>query len=301
LEGGGRVGDLERLMREQLHDPTLTLGFRTRDNTYVCTDGTQFTTDASALTTLHIGGEPLAKVAHDPMLDDEIVQMVGSAAALTFQNEQLHAELRARVQEVEESRARIVTAADDARRQVERDVHDGAQQRIVSLGMALRVIEDRLRDGPDDVVRELLATARKEAAAAITDIRNLAHGLHPVLLTDGGLAPAVQRLADHSPLVVTVDIPEQRHPAGVEECAYYVIAEGLANAIKHADATEVEIRAVADGGHLVVTVVDNGTGGASLDAGSGIQGLRDRVDAVGGWLSIKDDNGTRLEARISCG
>jgi signal transduction histidine kinase len=307
LERGGRVGNLEGLMQERLRDPHLALGFWLPDEeSYVGTEGSPFAATPAdpdrIVTEITVNGAPLAVVAHDPAVDRELVQMVGSAAALAFQNEQLHTELLARLAEVRESRARIVAAGDQARRRVERDVHDGAQQRLVSLGVALRVIEDRAGDGLDTNTRTLLAAAREEAAAAVDELRDLTQGLHPVLLSDAGLGAAIRRLADRAPMVVDVDVPDVRLPMDIEVCAYFVVAEALTNAAKHADADAVEIRVAVEDDVVAVRVQDDGVGGASTNGGSGLRGLRDRVEAIGGTLTVADGSprGTRLEASIPC-
>lgn len=306
LERGGRIGALEDLMQRRLHDPELAIGFWMSDeDRYVAVDGTPFTLDTSdhrVTTPITASGEPVAVVRHDPAVDRGLVQMVGSAAALAFRNERLHAELRARLQEVRESRARIAAAAERARREVERDVHDGAQQRLVSLSMALRIVDDNAPDSLDPTTVELLRQARIEADAAIEDLRTLTSGLHPVLLTDAGIAAAVQRIADGSPMVVDVSIPPDRYSEEIEGCAYFVIAECITNAAKHADATRVAVSVHNDDSSLRLVVTDDGRGGADSSKGTGIRGLEDRVAALGGHLSVVSPpgDGTTVEAVVPC-
>ncbi len=238
---------------------------------------------------------------HDPAVDPELVQMIGSTAGLSFDNERLHAELRKRIEDVEESRARIVAAEDDVRKRVGRDLHDGAQQRLVSLGLALRIIEDRANDNLDEETAQLLAEARSEAASAIDELRELSQGLYPTLLTDVGLEAAVRRLGDRAPMVVSISAPNRRFAADVEACAYFVTAEALTNAIKHSEAGQIQIEISESAGALSVQVRDDGVGGASLNGGSGIRGLADRVDAAGGTIDLSSDvNGTTITAVIPC-
>lgn len=307
LERGSEVGSLQRVMQSRLRDPTLALGFwLEEEQRFIGADGLPFedrmVDPASQVTNIAVDGHPPTVVVHDPAVDKELVEMIGSAAALAFQNEQLHSELLARLAEVQDSRARLVAAADDARRRVERDVHDGAQQRLVSLGMVLRLVEDRAGPRMDPQTLALLREARQEAATAVEELRDLTHGLYPALLTDAGLDAAVRRLADNAPMVVTVAVPSRRFAAEVEGCAYFVIAEALANATKHAEAADVQVHARVVDDEIALVVSDDGRGGATLNAGSGLRGLEDRVGAMGGRLSITSESGggTKVEAWIPC-
>jgi signal transduction histidine kinase len=208
--------------------------------------------------------------------------------ATAIANAQAHAELTA-------SRARIVAAADHARRRIERDLHDGAQQRLVSLGLDLRGVE---ADVPahlvplKDRISELVATV----ACVSTELQELSRGIHPAILSKGGLGPAIKVLARRSAIPVELRVESQRRlPDPVEVAAYYVVAEALTNAAKHAQASMVEVCIDIEGQNLRLSIRDDGIGGADAARGSGITGLRDRVEALGGSLSISSHPGTGTE------
>jgi PAS domain S-box-containing protein len=194
------------------------------------------------------------------------------------------------------SRARLVEVADEERRRIQRNLHDGAQQRLVSVLLTI----GRLRRSSDEEQARLLELAADELAAGLQELRELAGGLHPAVLSERGLVPALEALALRSPLSVELAaVPEQRLSEQVEAAAYYVVAETLANAQKHADASSVTVTARVDDGHLSVEVFDDGTGGADPE-GDGLRGLADRVEALGGTLELDSPagRGTRIQARI---
>jgi PAS domain S-box-containing protein len=192
--------------------------------------------------------------------------------------------------ELRASRARIVTAGDEARRQLERNLHDGAQQRLVALSLSLRLAQSQVSTDPV-AAQSVLEGAREELAAALDDLRELARGIHPAVLTDRGLAAAVETLAGRSPVPVEFEAPEEELPKPVEAAAYYVIAEALANVIKYAGATAVRVRVSCKDGRVVVEVSDDGVGGADPSEGSGLSGLSDRVEALGGTLEVVSPRG----------
>jgi PAS domain S-box-containing protein len=201
------------------------------------------------------------------------------------------------------SRARIVEAGDAERRRLERNLHDGAQQRLVSLALQLRLVEARFESDPARA-RQDLAEAREQLTHALDELRELARGIHPAILTDGGLAPALLALANRAPLPVEIDdVPDQRLPEPIEAAAYYLIAEAITNVAKHAHASHVAVSVHRDDGRVLVRVADDGVGGADADAGSGLHGLADRVEALHGHLRVDSPpgGGTRLEARIPVG
>jgi PAS domain S-box-containing protein len=204
----------------------------------------------------------------------------------------------ARVRELEAARARIIAAADDARRRIERDLHDGAQQSLVAVALTLRLAERRLEAAEHDA--SLVAGARAELEAALAELRELARGIHPAILSDRGLAEALRALAGRAPLPVELecDLDERLDPA-VEAALYYCAAEALTNAARHARATQVEIRLAASGATVALEVADDGVGGAAPGSGSGLRGLDDRLSAVGGTLEIESaaGRGTRVRAR----
>jgi signal transduction histidine kinase len=209
-------------------------------------------------------------------------------------------ELRARLDELAASRARIVTAGDTERRRLERNLHDGAQQRLVALSLSLRMALGRLESDPA-TAGAILAGASDELALALEELRELARGLHPAVLTDRGLRAAVEMLAGRSPVPVEiVDIPDERLPGPVEAAAYYLIAEALTNVAKYAGASAVRVRVATSDAGVLVEVSDDGVGGADPAGGSGLRGLADRVEALGGTLEVRSaaGAGTSLRAEI---
>jgi signal transduction histidine kinase len=208
--------------------------------------------------------------------------------------------LTAQVTELRDARSRIIAAADAERRRIERDLHDGAQQRLVALALNLRMAEQRAANG-DPSAAELVRQAGEEANLALKELRDLARGIHPAILTNRGLPAALQDLASRATVPVEViATPDERLPDPVEAAAYFVVSECLANIGKHADATSATVSVEADDGHLAVAVADDGVGGASLGDGSGIQGLEDRVGALSGTLTVVSPpgEGTRVVATI---
>jgi len=203
--------------------------------------------------------------------------------------------------ELRGSRVRLLRAGDEARRRLERNLHDGAQQRLVSLSLALRLAHARLRDAPEEAER-LLAGASEELAQALEELRELARGIHPAVLSERGLSAALEALAGRAPVPVGVTVPPDRFPPAVEAAAYYVISEALANVAKYAEASAVEIRVTRQNGRAVVEVADDGVGGADPTRGSGLSGLVDRVEALDGVLKVESapGAGTRIRAEIPC-
>jgi signal transduction histidine kinase len=202
--------------------------------------------------------------------------------------------------ELAASRLRIVEAGDAERRRIERHLHDGAQQRRVALSVGLRLARTKTRTEPREAER-LLELAGEELSETLTELRELAHGIHPAVLTDRGLPPALEALALRTPLPVELDLElSSRLPRRIEAAAYYVVSEALANVVKHAAAQSVSVRAEQTARRVSVEVADNGAGGADPDRGSGLCGLRDRVEALGGTLAISSPpgRGTRLQAEL---
>lgn len=202
--------------------------------------------------------------------------------------------------ELRESRARIVEAADEERRRIELNLHDGAQQHLVSLALELRNAAESLEDEPA-AARALLEQAELELAVAIEALRELAHGIHPAVLSERGLRPALEGLALRSALAVRIEqLPEGRLPAHVEVAAYYLAAESLTNSVKHAQASGAAVRVAVEGGLVVIEISDDGIGGASVERGSGLRGLVDRVEALGGQLTVDSPPGagTRIRAEV---
>jgi signal transduction histidine kinase len=242
---------------------------------------------------------------HDPALADEpeLVVSAGAAAGLALENERLQAELRARLEELRASRARIVEATQAERRRIERDLHDGTQQRLVSIAMTLGLADSRFERDPE-AARSLLGEARTALSDALRELRELAQGIHPGILNERGLRAALEELAYAARLPLELDVDlSQRLPERVEAAAYYVVAESLTNVAKYAEATAVGIRVRRSDGRAIVEVADDGVGGADHARGTGLRGLADRVDALGGTLRVESPpgRGTVVHAEIPCG
>jgi signal transduction histidine kinase len=257
-----------------------------------------------AVTWLDHDGETLAALVHDPSLRDEpkLVEAAGAAAGLALENARLHAEVRSQLAKVQESRARLVAAGDEQRRRIERDLHDGAQQRLVALALELRSAQRRLGTEVDPEVDRLLVSTVDGLQTAVAELRELASGIHPPVLRQGGLAVALGQLATTAPLPVRVDAPLDRLDDDVEATGYFVACEALNNVAKHAGATRATIAAHRRDGMLVVEVADDGVGGAEASGGTGLRGLADRVEALGGRLVVESPPGagTRVRGEIPC-
>ncbi len=252
-------------------------------------------------------GTPIALIRHDRVLTDNmrLLDGVSSALRLSVDNGRLRSEIERTLEHVRQSRQRIVEAGDEARRRIERDLHDGAQQHLVSLGMRLRLAANSARDAGEDRLASELEDTIVTLNRALKELRELAHGIHPSLLSSGGLALAVPELAGRCPVPVVVDVQaEGRLPELIESTAYFVVAEALANVAKHSGATRAWVRAhVVEGDRLELVVRDNGRGGASLDGGTGMLGIADRVDAVDGSIELESPPGagTTLTVHIPLG
>ena len=299
---------IEPLLRELLSDPSLELRFFLPESqVYVDTRGmpvSDIAGDPRVCTPIERAGVPVALVLHratGPQRPDPLTTLV-EAGGLAIEIARLRVELRRQLAEVEASRARIVAAGDAERRRIERDLHDGAQQRLVSIGLALRHAQHQLTETAPSAADRTLDHAVAELGLAIEELRGLAQGLPPSQL-DAGLAPALHELAANSPLPVQVRTTHERFASTVEAAAYFIACEGLTNAIKHARASVVTVSARRDDGRLVVSIADDGVGGATLASGSGLRGLHDRVAAHGGRLRIDstDDLGTTVIAELPCG
>jgi signal transduction histidine kinase len=316
---GDIVGDLvDRLrapgadIREDiaavLGDPSLELVYWRADKAeYVSADGrpTRLPGDGAGRGCVEIEreGRLIAAMIFDETLTEEpeLIAAVASAAALALDNERLQAELRARIAELEQSRARALSAELRERRRIERNLHDGAQQQFVTLSMTLALLDRGLdRAAPQ---RRLLVSAREQLDAGLAELRELARGIHPALLSERGLAPAIEALAARAPLDVhVIEVPEQRLPEQVEAAAYFIVSESLTNAAKHASAAAATVRVGRANGSAVVEVSDDGIGGADLRRGTGLRGLVDRLAALDGELVLESPagGGTRVHARIPC-
>ena len=249
-------------------------------------------------------GQPIAVLLHDSALEHnaDLVQSVCAAAGLALENERLHAELRARLVELQASRARLVEATDAERRRIERDLHDGTQQRLVSIAMSLGLLESKLPAQPD-AAAPIARQTREALSLALAELRELTHGILPPLLTERGLPAALEELARGAALPTRLDAEvDGRLSDQVESAAYFVASEALGNAAKHSHGNEVRIAAVRDAAMLTIEVADDGIGRASATGGSGLRGLADRVEALGGRLTVSSPpgRGTTLRGEMPC-
>lgn len=302
---------LQAALRRALGDPTLVLlPWSPASGGYV--DDHERTAELPvgdgrrAVTRIERRGEPVAALVHDPALleDPGLINGVVAAVRLTADNERLRDEVDRQLVEVAASRSRILDAGDAERRRIERDLHDGAQQRLVTIGLALRLTEARLGTDADPQMRSDLMQAVKDLGEAIDELRDLAQGIHPSILTEAGLAAALESLTDRAPVPVhlQVDLPGAVAPA-IAATAYFAVAEALTNIAKHARAQTVEVLASSTAERVEIIVVDDGVGGASESAfGSGLRGIADRVAAVGGSMQVHSPvgGGTRLELSLPC-
>lgn len=304
LGRGVPIGGLRETLARALRDPTLVLAYPAATGTgFVDSDGQSIDVAEGprldrGLARLERDGETLAVLAYDGALDQEDPGRVGAVASMArmaLENERLAAQVRAQLEEVRASRARIVEAGNAERRRIERDLHDGAQQRLVALAIRL----DQARTGTAGAAA-LIDETTAELLQAVREVRDLARGLHPTILSEAGLAAALEALAERTPFPVTVTVPDARFPPEIEAAAYFVVAEALTNIARYADATEARVEATILDHRLVVTVADKGRGGADPTAGSGLRGLVDRLAAIDGELTISSPvgDGTTLTATL---
>lgn len=304
-----RGAELRDALSRALNDPSLELAYwLTESEQHVDPAGRRVELpeegSGRAAYPVILDGEPVATLIHDPLLGDEpeLIEAVAAAAALALERERLDAELRAKVEELRQSRTRLLSVGLAERRRLERDLHDGAQQRLVSLALDMRLARAAVRDDPEQAER-LLEGAGEELERALEELRELARGLHPAVLSDRGLDPAIEALASRAPVPVEIaDRLGERLPEPVEIAAYFVVAEALTNVAKYAHANSAVVRLARDNGSVTVEVADDGIGGADAGRGSGLRGLADRVSALGGRFEIDSSagSGTRVTARIPC-
>ncbi|HEX6698556.1 MAG TPA: histidine kinase [Solirubrobacteraceae bacterium] len=303
-----RGGALQDVLAKTLGDPSLVVAYRLPESLgYADADGhpvlvPPVAADRSSAT-VENDGTVLAALVYDASLDDdpELVEAVRAAAGMALENERLHAEAESRLAEVQASRERIVAASDAERRRLERNLHDGAQQRLVALSLQLRLLEGRVSDDPS--AQALVATASSELAQSLAELRELARGIHPAVL-DHGLAAALDSLASRSPVPTKVDYEaDDPLPEPVQLAAYFVASEALTNIAKYAHATTASVRVSRQGGSAVIEIADDGVGGADAAGGSGLRGLADRVEALDGRLTVVSPPGagTTVIAELPCG
>jgi signal transduction histidine kinase len=299
--------DLRAALAHALRDPSLTLAYWLPDfGSYVDLDGQPVEVPdpgGRATTAIDRAGAPVAVLLHDRALDDErdLLAAVTAAAGMALDNARLHAELRARVEELRGSRMRLIEAGRRERQRLERNLHDGAQQRLIALSLELSLLEQRLSGDPDTKAR--LDQARGEIALSLEELRDVAHGIHPAVLSAHGLEVALESVVARAPFPVQlqVDVAGRLYEP-LEVAAYYVVSESLANTAKHAHATSATVVVGLRHDQVVVEVVDDGVGGADTESGTGLRGLADRVEALGGRLRVWTPNGggTRVRAEMPC-
>jgi signal transduction histidine kinase len=308
LRGELAPSDLRDALARTLRDPSLDLVYWLPEyGTYADVDGHPVDLGElgreRATTLIDRERERIAVLVHNPSLQDEpeLLSAVTAAAGIAIENGRLQAELRARLEELRGSRARLIEEGQKERQRLERNLHDGAQQRLIALSLRLSLLEERL-DG-DDETRVELDRARREIALSLDELRDVARGIHPAVLSGHGLQVALESMAARASFPVRLSVRlEGRVQEHLEVVAYYVVSESLANIAKHARANRATIDVGREGGQMVVEVVDDGIGGADTERGSGLRGLADRVEAAGGRLRIwtPRGGGTRVKAELPC-
>ena len=299
-------------MARVLGDPELIIAFPLPDGRgYVDADGRSRTAAGirrrrsgteKSVAAVRNDGLTVAVLIYDRSLDDdpELVEAVGAAVTIALENRRLHAEALDRLAELQSSRERIITASDAERRRIERNLHDGAQQRLVTLALQLSLLQRQIRRRSGRRGTVGAGAASEELGASLAELRELARGIHPAAL-EQGLGYALEALALRSPVPATLNYgPTNRLPGQVELAAYFVASEALANVAKHAQANRAAIDVRADGQRAVIEIADDGIGGAATDLGSGLRGLADRVEALGGRLTVTSPQGlgTTVTAQI---
>ena len=300
--GEAGADGIEQALRTAVHDEELAVAFQYEGRTYDVSGRPQELGPAQGRTIASVDtGQQVVTLVRHCDADAGLVADVVDAGRLALEIAALQTELRRRLKELDASRSRIVAVADEERRRLARDLHDGAQQRLVSIGLDLRHAQHALNGTAGFEVDRTLDGAVAELGNAIDELRELASGLRPTSL-DAGLGSALRELAARSPIPVEVRADPNRFPSELEAAAYFIACEGLTNAVKHASAHRVVLGLARQRGHLVLTVTDDGAGGADVRRGSGLFGLIDRARAHGGSLTIDStpDAGTRVTARLPC-
>jgi signal transduction histidine kinase len=305
-----RPGRLRDALSDALDDPTLELVYWLPESQrYVDLRGRPYELPegdpARAIHAVARDEECIAAIIYDATLGeaDAHVRAVGAAASLALLNERLEAELRAKVDELRRSRERMLKIGLEERRRLERDLHDGAQQRLVAMALNIRLARAKLNEDPL-AADKLLSGAGEELDSALAELRELARGIHPAVLTDRGLGTALETLASRAPVPVELaELPELHLPEAVELAAYFVVAEALTNVAKYAHATHAKVEVARENGRLMVEVEDDGIGGANPENGTGLRGLADRIAVLEGRLEIDSETGrgTTVRAQIPCG
>ena len=288
-----RPAQLQDALAKVLGDPDLQIAYPRPDRSFVDAGGLPVTLpepgEGRSVAAVQRAGEQVAALVYDRSLDDdpELVEAVGAAATIALENRQLHAEAQARLLELQASRERIIAAGDAERRRIERNLHDGAQQGLVTLALQLSLLQRQIRANPADA-EQLASSASDELARSLAELRELARGIHPAAL-DQGLDVALEALAMRSAVPTTVTVEAgSLLPEPVAFATYFVVSEALTNAAKYAGATSASVRVIRPEHFVVVEVVDDGIGGADPRKGTGLRGLADRVESLGGRLVVSD-------------
>ena len=288
-----RPAQLQDALAKVLGDPDLQIAYPRPDRSFVDAGGLPVTLpepgEGRSVAAVQRAGEQVAALVYDRSLDDdpELVEAVGAAATIALENRQLHAEAQARLLELQASRERIIAAGDAERRRIERNLHDGAQQGLVTLALQLSLLQRQIRANPADA-EQLASSASDELARSLAELRELARGIHPAAL-DQGLDVALEALAMRSAVPTTVTVEAgSLLPEPVAFATYFVVSEALTNAAKYARATSVSVRVIRPEHFVVVEIVDDGIGGADPRKGTGLRGLADRVESLGGRLVVSD-------------
>jgi signal transduction histidine kinase len=305
--GEARSGTLRGELSRALGDPSLEIGYWLPERgAFVDAEGHVLALpdpgSGRSVTVVEHDGEPAAVLLHDSAVleDPGLLEAVTSAAQLAVSNARLQGEVQARVEELAASRRRILDARDEERRRLERRLHEGAEQRLGELAVTLR---HGRRSASDERTRQQIARTEDQLARTLEELRRLAHGLHPRILSEHGLEAALVALASEFPVPVEIDVTGSQPPLRVGVVAYFVCAEALANVAKHAAAARVTVAVAVGEGRVRVEVSDDGVGGADPARGSGLRGLADRVETIGGTLQVESapGHGTRLAAEIPLG
>lgn len=309
IAGESDPAKMRAAMADALGDPSIELAFwLPEESRYVSAAGEPMRLpeegSGRAAAEVRAEGREVAAIIHDADLlaEPEKINAVSHGAALALENVRLEAEVRARMAELRASRTRIVEATDAARRELERNLHDGAQQNLVSLALKLQMARARVDSDPDEA-SAILSDASAELEATLAELRELARGIHPAILTDRGLSAALLALSHRAPLPVEItETPGDRLPPPVEAAAYYVVSESLTNVARHAGASRAEVEIGWSNGIVRIRIADDGSGGADAGNGSGLNGLSDRVAALDGQLSVSSPpgEGTVVMAIIPC-
>ena len=312
LSGGLAPERLQPALAQALHDPSLEVAYwLPAQEWFADLEGRRIelpTADSErAVSVLGDASRPVAALVYDSSLvhEGQLVDAAAAAVRLALENARLQVQLRAQLEEVRQSRARLVEAADSERQRVERDLHDGAQQQLVTLLLSMQVTKTEALRNSDLETAELVDANMAALKQALQELRELARGIHPTILTQAGLVPAIRSLTERCPMPVEVteELGDVRLAPPLEAALYFVVSEAITNAVKHSKGRRMCVSIGRRLGLAIVEISDDGVGGADLSVGSGLRGLTDRVAAVGGHLVVKSDHagGTTIHAEVPCG